>query len=103
MSYEFGELASPRTRSREATDGPGGNGYVDRPTLLPGGSAHPSTAHASRGAAQPAAAFESLEFRADVLHLAAGQVDPGPLGGCMQVTAPPVSAASAATASSRDR
>ena len=36
---------------------------------------------AGRGAAQPAAVFESPEFRADVLHLAAGQVDPGPLGG----------------------
>jgi hypothetical protein len=45
----FGELR-PRTGSREATDGPGGSGYVDRPPASPpgGGWASPSTAQASR-------------------------------------------------------
>jgi hypothetical protein len=31
MTSAFGELARPRTGSREATDGPGGSGYADRP------------------------------------------------------------------------
>ena len=58
---------------------------------------------AGRGAAQPAAVFQPLELGADVLALASGHVDAGPLPTIAQVTGPPVSAATAATASSSDR
>jgi hypothetical protein len=48
MTSAFGELARPRTGSREATDGPGGSGYVDRPPPIVRRLGVSSAAQASR-------------------------------------------------------
>jgi hypothetical protein len=55
MTSEFEELARPRTGSREATDGAGGSGYVDRPPPNARRPGAPFTAQASRmrGRRQP--------------------------------------------------
>ena len=55
MTLEFEELARPRTGSREATDGAGGSGYVDRPPPNARRLGAPFTAQASRmrGRRQP--------------------------------------------------